>query len=156
MLLDTISKEQNTIQRKEQEKIQRDVDASYGFGELLDCLNPATFDIGCLINNIGYILTKKVNTIGLTCSLEPAITLGSTGEKKPVPGKDIILPVFYNGHCKSLFGFGPVQACDNFDYPSKAAAVCYTKCDETGKSYVASGCNGDSIWCECAGLMPPM
>jgi hypothetical protein len=43
-----------------------------GIDELLQCLNPATFDLGCIAKNLDWLFNNTLNNIYLSCSLGSA------------------------------------------------------------------------------------
>lgn len=121
------------------------ISSRYGIDELIVCMSPAGFNIDCIMKNLEYIFTRGLNTVGMKCDLEQTSILESNEQSEK-----IIIPTYYEGHCRSLLGYGDIQQCDAFDSPSKAAAVCQTKCLENNKTYVSSGCEGNTIWCNCS------
>ena len=124
-----------------QELSKMDISKMVGYDELLQCLNPATFDFTCVINNIDWAINSLLNNVYLSCSL---------GQATPDPGDSSRL--VSSGVCLSWFGLpllGQAQKCQNFDSASKALAACKTKCDSVGKPVEQSGCDGSTIYCWC-------
>ena len=112
-----------------------------GVDELLACLNPATFDFGCIIKNVDWLINSTLNNVYLSCSL---------GEAKPDPG----FPArqVSSGACLSWFGLpalGQPQKCQNFDSANKAFQLCQSKCNSLGKTHEQSGCDGSTLYCWC-------
>ena len=112
-----------------------------GIDELLQCLNPATFDLGCIAKNLDWLFNNTLNNIYLSCSL------GTASVDPGDPNRHVS-----SGACYSWWGvpgLAQPQKCIAYPAATKAASTCTAKCAATGKSYEASGCDGLSLWCWC-------
>jgi hypothetical protein len=111
-----------------------------GIDELLQCLNPATFDIACIYENTDWLLNNALNTIYLNCAL------GNFSVDVSDPDRQIA-----HGSCNSWFGIPGIaqpQQCDRFS-AVKPATTCQTGCTAKGYTFEAAGCDGMDIWCWC-------
>lgn len=112
-----------------------------GIDELLQCLNPATFDFACVIDNVDWLINSTLNNVYLSCSL------GDATPDSSLPARSVS-----SGSCMSWFGLpvvGQPQRCLNFDSATKAFQACKPKCDSLSKSVEQSGCDGTTIYCWC-------
>ncbi len=110
-----------------------------GIDELLQCLNPATFDFNCIARNLSWLFNSFANNFYLGCNLGP-FTPHETDPNRRVA----------SGTCSSFWGIpviGTPQRCTDFDSISKAFQTCKAKCSAEGLTYEASGCDGMTIWC---------
>jgi hypothetical protein len=111
-----------------------------GIDELLQCLNPATFDLGCIITNIDWLVNNALNSLYLNCSL---------GTATPDPGDSGRR--ISSGACHSWWGIPPLaqaQKCNTVP-PALPVTTCQNKCVEVGGTYEAAGCDLLSLWCWC-------
>lgn len=142
-----------TVQDIRNDKISRRVDGKVtvvpkskvtkdeGIDELLQCLNPGTFDISCVFKNLDWLFNSALNNLYLNCNL------GTEHVDPGDPDRRVS-----SGACLSWWGvagLGQPQKCISFNSAAQAATTCQKKCTGQGQSYEASGCDGMSIWCWC-------
>jgi hypothetical protein len=117
------------------------IDKKEGIDELLQCLNPSTFDFPCIVKNLDWFFNNTLNSIYLQCAL------GTATPDPADPARKVS-----SGPCSSWFGLPGLaqpQKCINFDAAARASTACTTKCAADGLSYEASGCDGSTIFCWC-------